>query len=104
MRKNAFKAEDHISALNTFKINKKGESFTKAELKVTLKNSGIPSNDVFINELRKYPVLTQVGKNKFKFVHSFPVYKGVLSKVYELYHDKVKTYQTRYKSKQAVAI
>ena len=100
MRKNAFVEKDHIQAINTFRMALKGESFTKEELKVTLKNGGIPSNEVFISELRRSPVLTQVGRDKFKFASDRPVYYGVLERVYKDYQKRTCAYNQAYRKKK----
>lgn len=101
MRKNEFVAKDHISAINTFRIALNGGSFTKDELKQTLRDGGIPSNTVFINTLRKTPVLTQVGKDRFKFANpDKPVYYGLLDRVYKDYQIKTRAYQRTYREKK----
>lgn len=100
MRKNAFVAKDHIRAINTFRMALNGESFTKEELQVTLKNGGIPSNEVFISELRRSPVLTQVGRDRFKFTTDHPVYYGVLERVYKDYQKRTRAYNQAYHEKK----
>ena len=100
MRKNAFVAKDCIRAINTFRMALNGESFTKKELQVTLKNGGIPSNEVFISELRRSPVLTQVGRDKFKFASDRPVYYGVLERVYKDYQRRTRAYNQAYREKK----
>ena len=100
MRKNAFVAKDHIRAINIFRMGLNGESFTKERLRVTLKNGGIPSNEVFISELRRSPVLTQVGKNRFKFSSDHPVYYGVLERVYKDYQKRTRAYTQAYREKK----
>lgn len=96
-----FVAKDHIQALNMFRISLNGESFTKETLKQALKDGGIPSNDVFVNALRHSPILTQVGKNQFKFATpKRPVYQGMLDKIYKEYHNKTSTYQATYREKK----
>lgn len=100
MRKNAFVAKDHIRAINTFRMALNGKSFTKKELQVTLKNGGIPSNEIFISELRRSPVLTQVGRDKFKFASNHPVYYGVLEKVYKDYQKRTRAYNQAYREKK----
>lgn len=100
MRKNAFVAKDHIKAINVFRIALNGESFTKEELRTTLKDGGIPSNEVFISALRRSPVLTQVGKDRFKFASTNPVYWGVLERVYKDYQVKTNTYSQTYREKK----
>ena len=101
MRKNTFVAKDHISAINIFRIALNGGSFTKDELKRTLKEGGIPSNTVFINTLRKTSILTQVGKDQFKFSKpKEPVYYGVLDRIYKDYQIKIRTYQQTYREKK----
>ena len=88
MKKYKFNAIEHIAAINLFRIKLAGKAFTKAELKQTLKEGGIPSNEVFIRELRKTPVLTSVGKDQFKFSTNKPVYYGLLDTVYGRYHKR----------------
>lgn len=100
MRKNSFVAKDHISAINIFKIAQKGKSFSKTELKQTLKNGGIPSNEVFINALRKSPILAQVGKDQFMFATPKPIYYGWLETVYKNYHTLTTKYRNTYKEKK----
>lgn len=101
MRKNAFVAKDHISAINIFRISQGDKGFTKAQLKQTLKDSGIPSNEVFISALRRSPILTQVGKDQFKFCnHRKPVYWGWLDVIYKDYQSKTTTYQCTYREKK----
>lgn len=101
MRKNAFVAEDHIKAINIFREAIKGEAFTKAELKQTLKNGGIPSNEVFISALRRSPILTQVGKDQFKFTTpQQPVYYGLFDRIYKDYRSKTDVYQRTYQEKK----
>lgn len=100
MRKNAFVAKDHIQAINIFRMALNGESFTKEELRTTLKDGGIPSNEVFISALRRSPVLTQVGKDRFKFASTHPVYWGVLERVYKDYQVKTNTYSQTYREKK----
>ena len=100
MRKNAFVAKDHIKAINLFRIALNGDSFTKKELQVTLKDGGIPSNEVFISALRRSPVLTQVGKDRFKFASNQPVYWGVLERVYKNYQQKTRAYNQAYREKK----
>lgn len=97
----SFCAKDHIQAINIFRIALNGNSFTKDKLKQVLKNEGIPSNTVFINTLRKAPVLTQVGKDKFKFANpNKPVIYSLLDKVYKDYQNKMRTYQQTYREKK----
>lgn len=100
MRKNAFVAKDHIRVINTFRMALNGESFTKKELQMTLKNGGIPSNEIFISELRRSPVLIQVGKNRFKFSSDHPIYYGVLKKVYKDYQRRTRAYNQAYREKK----
>lgn len=100
MRKNAFVAKDHIKAINIFRIALNGESFSKEELQVTLKEGGIPANEVFVSALRRSPVLTQVGKDRFKFASDQPVYWGVLERVYKDYQSKKLTYDRTYRNKK----
>ncbi len=96
-----FVTESQIRALNTFRINLSGKAFSKAELKQTLRDGGIPSNEVFISALRRSPVLTQVGKDQFKFATpQHPVYWGVLDRVYVDYRVKANTYQKTYREKK----
>ena len=78
----------------------------KKELQGTLKNGGIPSNEVFISALRRSPIITQVGKDRFKFDSKQPIYWGVLEKIYKDYHQKTCTYNRAYceKKKQLAAI
>lgn len=100
-----FCAKDHIKAINIFRIALNGGSFTKDELKQTLRDGGIPSNTVFINTLRKTPVLTQVGKDRFKFSNpKQPVYYGLLEQVYKDYRVKTRTYQQTYREKKQLAL
>ena len=100
MRKNAFVAKDHIKAINMFRIALNGDFFTKKKLQATLKDGGIPSNEVFISALRRSPVLTQVGKDRFKFSSSQPIYWGVLERVYKDYQQKTHTYNQTYREKK----
>lgn len=101
MKKKMFVAKDHIKAINIFREALNGNSFTREELKQTLKNGGIPSNTVFINTLRKTPVLTQVGKDRFKFSNpNRPVYYGLLDQVYKDYRIKTRMYQQAYRKKK----
>ena len=100
MRKNAFVAIDHIQAINIFRIALKGSSFTRDELKKTLRDGGIPSNEVFISELRRSSVLTQVSKDRFRFTTDYPVYYGVLEKVYKDYQKRTSMYNQTYRKKK----
>ena len=101
MRKNAFVAIDHIKAINIFRVALNGSSFTKEELKKTLKDGGIPSNEVFISALRRSPILIQVGKDQFKFATpQRPVYHGVLDRIYKDYQSKTNAYQRTYREKK----
>ena len=100
MRKNAFVAKDHIKAINMFRIALNGDFFTKKKLQATLKDGGIPSNEVFISALRRSPVLTQVGKDRFKFSSSQPIYWGVLERIYKDYQQKTRTYNQTYREKK----
>lgn len=104
MSRDTFVAKDHIQAINIFRIALNGSSFTKDELKKTLKNGGIPSNDVFISALRRSPVFTQVGRNQFKFATpKHPVHYGVLEYVYKDYRRKANEYQQNYREKKKQA-
>lgn len=101
MGKNTFIARDHIQAINIFREALKGDSFTMDELKKTLRDGGIPSNTVFINTLRKTPVITQVGKDRFKFASpDKPVFWGLLDRVYKDYQIKTRAYQQTYREKK----
>ena len=101
MRKNTFVARDHIQAINIFRVALKGSSFTRDELKKTLRDGGIPSNTVFINTLRKTPVITQVGKDRFKFASpDKPVFWGLLDRVYKDYQIKTRAYKQTYREKK----
>lgn len=101
MRKNTFVARDHIQAINIFREALKGDSFTMDELKKTLRDGGIPANTVFINTLRKTPVITQVGKDRFKFASpDKPVFWGLLDRVYKDYQIKTRAYQQTYLKKK----
>ncbi len=101
MRKNTFVAKDHIFAINMFRIALNGGSFTKEELKKTLRDGGIPSNEVFISALRRSPVLTQVGKDQFRFATpKHPVYYGILDRVYKDYQSRTNAYQRTYREKK----
>lgn len=105
MKKNTFVAKDHISAINIFRKALKGGSFTKDELKKILRDGGIPSNTVFINTLRKTSVLTQVGKDQFKFTTpDYPVCWDLLDSVYRDYRIKIRTYQQTYYKKKSQKI
>lgn len=93
MRKNTFCAANHISALNIFRISQGDKAFTREHLKRTLKDGGIPSNEVFVSALRRSPILTQVGKDQFKFANpSKPIYYGWLDRVYKDYKSKTDMY------------
>lgn len=99
----AFVAIDHIKALNVFRLDQKGNSFTKETLKEALKNGGIPSNELFVSHLRKSPVLTQVGKNQFKFATDKPVYWGLLDRVYKDYKITLRRYDDNKKQREKQA-
>lgn len=101
MRK--FVAIDHIRALNVFRIERNGKTFSKAELKVALKDGGIPTNDLFVNHLRKSPVLKQVGKDQFKFGSEKPVYWGLLDRVYKDYQITLRRYKDNKKQREKQA-
>lgn len=98
-----FVAINHIRALNIFRIEKNGASFSKPELKVALKGCGIPTNDTFINHLRKSPVLTQVGKDRFKINPDRPVYWGLLDRVYKDYQITLRRYKDNKKQREKQA-
>lgn len=100
MRKNAFVAKDHIAAVNIFKRAMQGNSFTKETLRDKLREAGIPANEVFINELRRSPVLTQTGRGQFKFAYDQPVYWGVLDRVYKDYQIRTRKYRENTKKKK----
>lgn len=95
-----FIAKDHISALNIFKMGLNGSPFTKVELKTKLKECGIPQNDLFVSHLRKSPVLTQVGKDKFKFAFNKPIYWGLLDRVYKDYQITLRRYKENKKQRE----
>lgn len=99
MSRRAFYAIEHIKAINTFRIALNGNSFTKSELKQVLKDGKIPSNEVFINHLRK-SILTTVGKDRFNFVApKIPIYYKVLDKIYKQYYVTIDKYCQTYLSK-----
>ena len=100
MRKNAFVARDHIAAVNIFRQAMQGNSFTKETLKNKLREAGIPANNTFISELRRSPVLTQTGRDQFKFAYDQPVYWGILDRVYKDYQIRTRAYRENYKKKK----
>ena len=100
MSRRAFCAIEHIKAINTFRITLNGNSFTKSELKQVLKDSKIPSNEVFINHLRK-SILTTVGKDRFNFVAPrIPIYYKVLDNIYKQYYATIDKYCQTYLAKK----
>lgn len=88
-----FRAKEHIVGLNVFKRALNGGEFTEEELAVTLKKCGIPSNKVFLSELKKYPVIKKTTTNKYVFAWSTPIYYGVIDFIYERYDRRIKRYK-----------
>lgn len=95
-----FVALDCIAELNTFKRDNQNSAFTKETLVNALRECEIPANDVFVSTLRKSPVLTQVGKDQFKFAYTQPIYWGVLDRVYKDYKIRLRTYRENAKKKK----
>lgn len=94
-----FNALDTIPIINKFRIEIKDNSFSKNELKQVLKKAKFPSNDVFINELRRRPFIKQIGKDQFKFGNN-PIYFEWINHVYRVYKMQIDKYKQTYKKKQ----
>lgn len=95
MRKNAFNAKERIPAINKFRIDMDGKSFTKEQILTMFKENNIPANSNFWAVFRKSGIIKEVSKGQFVFASDKPVFYGDLEKVYRQYHAIVKKYKTQ---------
>lgn len=96
-----FKAIEHIKALNFLKKECfEIPSVSEAVFREGLKKCGIPSNPVFVSELKKSGMITEIEENIITWVDKKPVHYRTLQKVYNEYQKRMISYSTRYREKQ----
>ena len=99
-----FKAEKSIRAFNVVKVHFNDKSFNRDTLKMLLKMCCIPYNNLFITELSKSPILTEVEKDIFEFDSNEPVYYKILDRVYANYLKREHQYRKTYNAKKKLLL
>lgn len=94
MRKNAFNSSEHIKPLNEFK-QLTNYPLSEEDIRIALKNCGIPSNILFFNEFKNSGILLKVEGNLYVWNSSEPIHYKFLQTVYSNYQRKVNEYAYR---------
>lgn len=96
MRKNAFKSEEHIEALNNAKIalQMSERPFIKETLLKSFKGAGIPSNSNFWQVFRKSGLIQETSKGKFMFTSKDPIHVMKLHNIYKEYQKYIRRTKT----------
>lgn len=85
-----FTAKDHIIELNEFKRGL--ESMSEEILKNGLKECNLPTNSIFIMELRNFGVIVKIDKNCYCWGNNEPIHFKTLRDVYLNYQNKIIKY------------
>ena len=93
MRRNAFNAEERIAAINKFRVEMNGKSFTKEQILNMFKENRIPSNKNFWGIFYKSGIIKKVSKNQYVFTSDKPIYYGHLESIYNRYNSLLKKYR-----------
>ena len=98
-----FKAKEHIKMLNMLKTQTLEQSLllTDRDFKDSLKECGIPSNNLFWIEFKKSGLIREVEANVFQWNNaSSPIHFKTLQDIYKRYHARMVKYQSSYKEKK----
>ena len=98
-----FKAKEHIKMLNMLKTQTLEQSLllTDRDFKDSLKECGIPSNNLFWIEFKKSGLIREVEANVFQWNNaSSPIHFKILQDIYKRYHARMVKYQSSYKEKK----
>lgn len=89
----SFKAIEHIESFNKLivKMNASKAPINEPDLKSGLKKCGMPSNVLFIMELRKCGILEKINKG-YRWINNSPIHFRALDSIYAQYHKKVMGY------------
>ena len=93
MRKNAFKAVDHIKELNSLKKETLKEGAIRGiVLQEKLKSCGLPSSPNFWIEFKNSGLLIVVERGYFAWANPEPIHFKVLEEIYSRYIQKARGY------------
>ena len=98
-----FKAKEHIKMLNILKSQTLEQQLllTDRDFKDSLKECGIPSNNLFWIEFKKSGLIREVEANVFQWNNaSSPIHFKTLQDIYKRYHARMVKYQSSYKEKK----
>lgn len=98
-----FKAKEHIKMLNMLKTQTLEQSLllTDRDFKDSLKECGIPSNNLFWIEFKRSGLIQEVGVNVFQWNDpNLPIHFRTLQNIYEKYRTRINKYQSTYKEKK----
>ncbi len=100
MRKNTFKAKEHIKGLNNLRIQLL-LPITDVEFRNKLRDLGIPGNSLFFSELRRAGIVKRTEENTFIFTNpDIPIHYLALQSVYDSYKNREKEYSKNYTEKR----
>lgn len=93
MRRNAFKALDHIEALNRIKqeMLENNLSASEKDFRDAFKRIGIPSNILFWIEFKSSGQIEYID-GEYVWKNTNPIHYQVLQKIYDSYNAKTKKY------------
>ena len=93
MGRRVFNAEEHIKAVNKFRLAMNGGKFTKEQILDVFKKDGIQSKKHFWDKFKKSVIIKKVGQNEYIFASDQPIHYAALGKVYREYQAVVKKYK-----------
>lgn len=106
MRKNAFHATEHISALNEFRkysISSGNQPLSSDDFRAAFKACGIPSNPLFFLEFRNSGLLVRVEGNMYVWKNKLPIHYRTLQSIYSRYQKRANGYVRTHLEKKSRA-
>lgn len=104
MRKNSFKAEEHIADLNTLKTARQlsGGTFIKEALISDFKRISLPTSVRFFAACLKVNIVAKQGKGQYYFPSDKPIYKDKLQNAYNIFNEECRRYNRNSKSNSVI--
>lgn len=90
---------DHIKSFNI--LRRRSEVISESSLRIGLKECDLPTNSLFILELRRFNILIKTGRESYSWSKpKRPIHYTILDNVYSEYRNKVQEYYKVRKAKE----
>lgn len=97
-----FQGLDHIKSFNI--LRRRSEVISESSLRVGLEECNLPTNSLFILELRHFNILIKTGRESYSWSKpKRPIHYTILDNVYSEYRNKVQRYYQVKKAKEMQA-